>query len=68
MELYGGEYFEAQFTSEESWAALSPSHSKYSSFVSDETMLSFPVEISENSVGTVKGGLVVIVTSSLHLT
>ncbi|XP_045124918.1 fibrocystin-L-like [Portunus trituberculatus] len=55
MEVYEGEYFETNFNDEQSWAALTPSHAGYRSFVSEEPMLLFPVEINQDSVGTIKG-------------
>ncbi|XP_063846340.1 fibrocystin-L-like isoform X1 [Scylla paramamosain] len=55
VELYEGEYFEAEFWTEESWTALSPSHAGYKSFVPEETMLLFPVEITQDTVGIVTG-------------
>ena len=58
VELYEGEYFESNFFQEASWAALSPSHAGYKSFVPDAVELKFPIEITQDTVGIGKGEII----------
>ncbi|XP_063856144.1 fibrocystin-L-like isoform X1 [Scylla paramamosain] len=57
VELYQGEYFESNFLEETSWAALSPSHAGYKAFVPQDAELKFPIEVTRDTVGTLKGYL-----------
>ncbi|XP_063856146.1 uncharacterized protein LOC135097946 isoform X2 [Scylla paramamosain] len=54
VELYQGEYFESNFLEETSWAALSPSHAGYKAFVPQDAELKFPIEVTRDTVGTLK--------------
>lgn len=56
MELYKGETLtDGEFWQEDKWMALDSSHSGYESFASSVSDLSFPLTISENTLGRVKG-------------
>ncbi|KAK8381250.1 hypothetical protein O3P69_008251 [Scylla paramamosain] len=54
VELYQLEYFESNFLEKASWAALSPSHAGYKAFVPQDAELKFPIEVTWDTVGTLK--------------